>query len=141
MFVLFGKWEIILECISCAHFLLCSQSDQNLIVFISFVSNIYIPNVRKYKTEMLNVLSFFKMEKREPNYRRDEESYKQPDTFSYGQSTYSAQYPYRPDVYKTSRARQIVQPTSLFGNNERKLAELYKETEVLVSVDTENIRI
>ena len=82
---------------------------------------------------------FFKMEKRQPSYRRGEESYKQPDIFSYGQSAYSAQYPYRPDVYRTSRAKQIAQPTSLYGNNERKLAELYKE--VVVSANIENIRI
>jgi hypothetical protein len=84
---------------------------------------------------------FFKMEKRQPSYRRGEESYKQPDIFPYGQSTYSAQFPYRPDVYRTSRPRQIAQPTSLYGNNERKLAELYKESEVVVSANIENIRI
>jgi hypothetical protein len=84
---------------------------------------------------------FLKMEKRQPSYRRGEESYKQPDIFPYGQSAYSAQYPYRPDVYRTSRPRQIAQPTSLYGNNERKLAELYKESEVVVSANIENIRI
>ena len=118
--------------------MLCSQSYQKLNVFISFESNIYIPKVRKYKTDTLNALSFFKTEKRQP---RGEESYKQPDIFSYDQSAYSAQYQYRPDVYRTSRARQIVQPTSLYGNNERKLAELYKESEVVVSANIENIRI
>jgi len=81
------------------------------------------------------------MEKRQPSHQKGEESYKQPDIFSYGQSAYSAQYPYpyRPDVYRTSRARQIAQPTSLYGNNERKLVELYKE--VVVSANIENIRI
>ena len=72
------------------------------------------------------------MEKRQLSYRRGEDSYKQPDIFSYGQSAYNTQYQYSPEVYKTSRARQIVQPTSLYGNNERKLAELYKESEVMV---------
>ena len=84
---------------------------------------------------------FFKMEKRQPSFRRGEDSYKQPDIFPYGQSAYSAQYSYRPDIYRISRPRQIAQPTSLYGNNERKLAELYKESEVVVSANIENIRI
>jgi hypothetical protein len=72
------------------------------------------------------------MEKRQPSHRRGEDSYKQPDIFPFQSSSNSAHYQYSPEVYKTSRARQIVQPTSLYGNNERKLAELYKESEVMV---------